>query len=85
MGKRNEKACWKQEDPFYSYENFMLNHASNAVSSYDGYWLAAYQAEEPKREKVLWQYTNSYYSPELNQNVDANYIDENVNSSWFTS
>ena len=70
---------------FYSYENFMLNHASNAVSSYDGYWLAAYQAEEPKREKVLWQYTNSYYSPELNQNVDANYIDENVNSSWFTS
>ncbi|MDU3082990.1 MAG: lysozyme, partial [Staphylococcus epidermidis] len=27
----------------------------------------------------------SYYSPELNQNVDANYIDENVNSSWFTS
>ena len=70
---------------FYSYENFMLNHASNAVSSYDGYWLAAYQAEEPNREKVLWQYTNSYYSPELNQNVDANYIDENVNSSWFTS
>mgnify|MGYP001763486024 FL=1 len=70
---------------FYSYENFMLNHASNAVSSYDGYWLAAYQAEEPNREKVLWQYTDSYYSPELNQNVDANYIDENVNSSWFTS
>ncbi|SLE05933.1 Lyzozyme M1 (1,4-beta-N-acetylmuramidase) [Mycobacteroides abscessus subsp. massiliense] len=70
---------------FYSYENFMLNHASNAVSSYDGYWLAAYQAKEPNREKVLWQYTDSYYSPELNQNVDANYIDENVNSSWFTS
>ena len=51
MGKRNEKACWKQEDPFYSYENFMLNHASNAVSSYDGYWLAAYQAEEQNERK----------------------------------
>ena len=36
-------------------------------------------------EKVLWQYTDSYYSPELNQNVDANYIDSNVDASWFTS
>ena len=46
------KACWKQEDPFYSYENFMLNHASNAVSSYDGYWLATYQAEEPRESAM---------------------------------
>ncbi|MEQ6029213.1 GH25 family lysozyme [Staphylococcus saccharolyticus] len=70
---------------FYSYENFMLNNVPNALGSYDGYWLAAYQAEEPNREKVLWQYTNSYYSPELQQNVDANYIDNNIKSSWFTS
>ena len=54
----------------------MVNHVANAVSSYDGYWLASYQAEEPTREKVLWQYTDSYYSPELDQNVDANYLDK---------
>ncbi|MDS3994837.1 GH25 family lysozyme [Staphylococcus capitis] len=70
---------------FYSYENFMVNHVANAVSSYDGYWLASYQAEEPTREKVLWQYTDSYYSPDLDQNVDANYLDSNVDASWFTS
>ena len=29
----------------------MVNHVANAVSSYDGYWLASYQAEEPTREK----------------------------------
>lgn len=70
---------------FYSYENFMLNHAANAVNSYDGYWLASYQTQEPTREKVLWQYTDSYYSPELNQNVDANYLDSHVKTTWFTS
>lgn len=70
---------------FYSYENFMVNNVANAVSSYDGYWLASYQAQEPTREKVLWQYTDSFYSPELNQNVDANYVDLNVNTNWFTS
>ena len=70
---------------FYSYENFMTNNVPNAVSAYDGYWLAAYQAQEPTREKVLWQYTDSYYAPELNQNVDASYIDSNVSSDWFTS
>ncbi|UDI79202.1 lysozyme [Staphylococcus taiwanensis] len=70
---------------FYSYENFMINNVPNAVSAYDGYWLASYQAQEPNREKVLWQYTDNYYSPELNQNVDANYIDSNVTSNWFTS
>ena len=70
---------------FYSYENFMTNDVPNAVSAYDGYWLAAYQEQEPNREKVLWQYTDSYYAPELNQNVDANYIDANVTADWFTS
>lgn len=29
----------------------MINHVANAVSSYDGYWMASYQAEEPNREK----------------------------------
>ena len=55
----------------------MTNNVPN-VSAYDGYWLATYQEQEPNREKVLWQYTDSYYAPELNQNVDANYIDANV-------
>ena len=62
----------------------MTNNVPNAVSAYDGYWLA-YQEQEPNREKVLWQYTDSYYAPELNQNVDANYIDANVTADWFTS
>ena len=29
----------------------MVNNVANAVSSYDGYWLASYQAQEPTREK----------------------------------
>ena len=36
-------------------------------------------------KKCYGIYTDSYYSPELNQNVDANYIDSNVDASWFTS
>lgn len=70
---------------FYSYENFMLQNAANSVGDYDGYWMASYTNQEPSREKVLWQYTDSYYSPELQQNVDANYLDSNVNAQWFTS
>ncbi|MEJ7412836.1 lysozyme, partial [Staphylococcus epidermidis] len=30
-------------------------------------------------------YTDSFYSSELNQNVDANYVDSNVSTNWFTS
>lgn len=37
------------------------------------------------REHVLWQYTDSYASPELNQDVDANYVGPGVETSWFTS
>ncbi|MEB6201170.1 lysozyme [Mammaliicoccus fleurettii] len=69
----------------YSYEDFMLNNTATAVQSYDGYWLAAYQETQPEREHVLWQYTDSYYSEELDQNVDANVLSPNVQSSWFVS
>ncbi|KKD24783.1 MULTISPECIES: GH25 family lysozyme [unclassified Staphylococcus] len=70
---------------FYSYENFMKEHASESVGQYDGYWLANYNQEQPTQEHVLWQYTDSYASPELNQNVDANYTGPGVDTSWFTS
>lgn len=70
---------------FYSYENFMTQHASNSVGDYDGFWIANYNPDEPTREHVLWQYTDSYHSPELDQNVDANYTGPGVNPDWFTS
>ena len=70
---------------FYSYENFMVENASNSVGQYDGYWLANYNPGQPTREHVLWQYTDSYASPELNQDVDANYVGPGVETSWFTS
>ncbi|MEK4562929.1 GH25 family lysozyme [Staphylococcus sp. FSL K6-3157] len=70
---------------FYSYENFMAEHASESVSEYDGTWVANYNPDQPTREHVLWQYTDSYASPELNQNVDANYTGPNVSTDWFTS
>lgn len=66
----------------YSYQNFMLKHASNAINSYDGYWLAAYQANEPTREHVLWQYTSSEYSGALNKKVDSS-ISSSKPISWF--
>ncbi|ATH61180.1 GH25 family lysozyme [Staphylococcus nepalensis] len=70
---------------FYSYENFMKEHASESVGQYDGYWIANYNPGQPTQEHVLWQYTDSYASPELNQNVDANYTGPGVDTSWFTS
>lgn len=67
---------------FYSYASFMLDHAANAVSDYDGYWIAAYQNNEPVREHVLWQFTDSFYSNALGKNVDANMLNsKDVN--WF--
>ncbi|MCF6515341.1 hypothetical protein GSH19_04120 [Lactobacillus sp. S2-2] len=66
----------------YSYQNFMLKYASKAISSYDGYWLAAYQSTEPTREHVLWQYTSSEYSAALNKKVDAS-ISSSKPISWF--
>ena len=67
---------------FYSYQSFMLNHAAEAISAYDGYWLAAYQTNEPQREHVLWQYTDHYYSPALGQYVDSSLLTVK-NSDWF--
>ena len=67
---------------FYSYQSFLDSYASTAVSSYDGYWLAAYQSYEPSREHVLWQYTDSYPSSSLNQNVDAS-IYSSKSKNWF--
>lgn len=67
---------------FYSYQSFMLQHASKAVSAYDGYWLAAYQSKEPQREHVLWQYTDHYFSPALNQYVDSSLL-TSKNIDWF--
>src|SRR5699024_791504 len=70
---------------FYSYENFMTEHVSTSVNDYDGYCIANYNADQPKRVHVLWQYTDSYTSPELDQEVDANYTGPAIDTSWFTS
>lgn len=69
----------------YSYEDFMEKNIAESVSSYDGFWLAAYQDTEPEREHILWQYTDSYYSEALDQNVDANVLGPNVETSWLLS
>lgn len=67
---------------FYSYADFMLRHASYAVSHYDGYWLAAYTSQEPKREHVLWQFTDHFYSKALNRNLDADALSQH-DANWF--
>lgn len=67
---------------FYSYQSFMLKYASKAIGNYDGYWLAAYQNNEPSREHVLWQFTDSYHSSALNLNLDAS-ISTSQNTNWF--
>lgn len=66
----------------YSDANFMVKHSAYAVSSYDGYWLAAYQDNEPAREHVLWQFTSRFYSKALDKSLDANLLtSQSVN--WF--
>lgn len=67
---------------FYSYQSFMLQYAAEAISSYDGYWLAAYQSNEPKREHVLWQYTDHFYSPALGKYIDSSLL-TSKKSNWF--
>lgn len=67
---------------FYSYADFMLRHASYAISHYDGYWLAAYQNDEPKREHVLWQFSQSFHSNALNENLDASALTQR-DANWF--
>lgn len=72
----------KRKILFYSYQSFMIQHASKAISAYDGYWLAAYQSNEPTREHVLWQYTDHYYSPALGKYIDSSLLTYKK-SDWF--
>ncbi|UQS84706.1 GW dipeptide domain-containing protein [Apilactobacillus apisilvae] len=67
---------------FYSYAYFMEAHAAEAISSYDGYWLPNYNDTEPAREHVLWQFTSSFYSNALGQNIDASLLNSK-DASWF--
>lgn len=69
---------------FYSYQSFATEYAATAMKKYDGFWLAAYQSNEPTASHVLWQYTDSWYSSALNQNVDAS-KKHSENTSWFLS
>ncbi|MBV0914621.1 hypothetical protein KTJ72_01725 [Apilactobacillus sp. HBW1] len=66
---------------FYSYLSFMKTYASQALSKYDGYWLASYTKNEPSIAHVLWQYTDRHYSSALNKKVDASKLREQ--KSWF--
>lgn len=66
----------------YSNANFMTNNAAEAVSSYDGFWLANYNPTEPSREHVLWQFASDFHSNALGQNIDASLLNsKDVN--WF--
>lgn len=67
---------------FYSYVGFMQTYASTAVSSYDGYWLAAYQSYRPARQHVLWQYSSNHYFTSIGQSIDANLLNDKP-LSWF--
>jgi lysozyme len=69
----------------YSYQNFMEENLTNTVSTYDGFWLANYSETQPSREYALWQYTDQYHSPELDQDVDANYTSPDKDTNWFIS
>ncbi|TPR19673.1 hypothetical protein DY138_03230 [Apilactobacillus timberlakei] len=67
---------------FYSNAGFMTNNAAEAVSLYDGFWLANYNQTEPAREHVLWQFASDFYSNALGQNLDASLLNsKDVN--WF--
>ncbi|CAI2553915.1 hypothetical protein AKUA2003_00970 [Apilactobacillus kunkeei] len=72
----------KRKILFYSYANFMVQNAASSVANYDGYWLAAYQNNEPAREHVLWQFTDSFYSNALGQKLDASML-SSKDASWF--
>ena len=59
----------------------MKTYASQALSKYDGYWLASYTKNEPSIAHVLWQYTDRHYSSALHKKVDASKLREQ--KSWF--
>lgn len=67
---------------FYSYVGFMQTYASTAVSSYDGYWIAAYQSYRPARQHVLWQYSSNHYFTSIGQSIDASLLNDKP-LSWF--
>lgn len=67
---------------FYSYANFMVQNAASSVANYDGYWLAAYQNNEPAREHVLWQFTDKFHSNALGKNLDASMF-TSKDANWF--
>ncbi|WP_105956914.1 GH25 family lysozyme [Apilactobacillus quenuiae] len=67
---------------YYGPAWLMLRDTANAISSYDGYWLPAYQDSEPQREHVLWQFTSNFYSNALGKNIDASLLDSK-DANWF--
>ncbi|TPR39068.1 hypothetical protein DY119_05240 [Apilactobacillus micheneri] len=67
---------------FYSTAGFMTNNAAEAVSSYDGFWLANYNPTEPSREHVLWQFASDFHSNALGQNLDASLLNSK-DANWF--
>lgn len=71
----------------YSYASFMKTYASTAVNAYDGFWLAAYQSNEPmETSHSLWQYTSNFTNHGLSGvgNIDAS-IMSGKNADWFLS
>lgn len=67
---------------YYGPAWLMLRDNSNAISSYDGYWIPAYQDSEPQREHVLWQFTDHFYSNALGKNLDASLLNSK-DANWF--
>ncbi|TPR13313.1 GH25 family lysozyme [Apilactobacillus timberlakei] len=67
---------------YYGPAWLMLRDTSQAISSYDGYWLPAYQENEPEREHVLWQFTSDFYSNALGKNLDASLLNSK-DANWF--
>lgn len=66
----------------YSYASFMKNYASEAVKTYDGFWLAAYQNNEPEdTAHDMWQYTDAYTNSGLGGAVDASITSHD--SDWY--
>ncbi|MBW1604952.1 GH25 family lysozyme [Lactobacillus sp. Sy-1] len=60
----------------YSGLYFMSNTIGDSKNDYDTLWLASYGAGEPNPSYTygLWQFTDSYHSTALNQNIDASVI-----------
>ncbi|TPR19671.1 hypothetical protein DY138_03220 [Apilactobacillus timberlakei] len=67
---------------YYGPAWLMLKETSAAISSYDGYWIPAYQDNEPQREHVLWQFTDHFYSNSLGKILDASLLNSK-DANWF--